>query len=1129
MADVYKGLTIRLGADDTKLSAALKNAKKLANGTGAEMRNLQKALKLDPGNTKLLAEQQEVLQKQVAASTEKLELLKKAESEIGRENMSGEQWTHLQADIVLTQNRLDDLNDKLAVTKARLDGMPEPALLTRAGAALEARSEQFEKIGSRVSSVGSTLTRTLTPAILGAGGASLAAAVKIDTALTGVKKTVNGTDEQYQRLKESAIEFSKVNAVSADQVLDIQALGAQLGFAIGELDEFSRVVSGLDIATNMDAEQAGTEMAQFANITKMAHSDISNYGSAIVGLGNNMATTEGDISAMAMRLAAAGTQVGMSQADILGLAAALSSMGVEAEAGGTAISTIMSQIDKDVAANSASVETWASAAGMSAQAFADAWRSDPVDALSALFSGMERAASEGGNMSLMLEELGIDSVRQTDIMKRLAGNSDLVAKAVSLSNDEWSKNTALGEEVENRNGSLAAKIEMLKNRVVAMAEEFGGPLADALLDVVDQAEPLIKQIESGVRAFASMSEGEQRAVVQTLALAAALGPTLNIVGGGVSKLGRFGAGLQSVSKVLIEGEKATAGFKAGVAGLGITAVIAALALAYKAWQDHNRAVAEAKAIAEGLSNAEGAAASAISSAGDAASDSAPSFDEVRDAVDDVHRSLLDMTKGWKDSWTELLGKHTELDSYVATIGELANQSGLTEVQQNRLKLAVDGYNKITGDSISITDEANGKLADSEGNAIASAEAIKKNADAWYENARAQAYQSQVSDLLKEQVKAQEALTKAQQAYNKAQDDFGSIRPHDRTVAQQAEIDKTTEALADAQKAYDGITSSVKAYSDMATVASQKTLEVVNGNIQLSAKLADAGVSAAGLSNALTDMGASAEQAAAMSADQLFGLAEQVKEMDALKIDPKTFRVSDDGTITDQLGRVWDLKAQTIDGKHYTVSDDGTISIAGTSIDGLNAKEVADKPFEVTDGGTAAEAGDKVSDVDARKIDDKEFSVRALDRATGIIDGIKNKLLSLAGVDIPVGGNASGGISPVRIERVPMHADGGIYTAATLTNVGVVGEAGAEAVLNGPGGSAIVPLTNRHYVRPFARAVAAEIPQAPPIDLSGVESRLDALTDQVREMDVLIDGERAGRILAPIINERLGAVKEEMQR
>ena len=168
----------------------------------------------------------------------------------------------------------------------------------------------------------------------------------------------------------------------------------------------------------MDAETAATQMAQFANITKMSHDEISNYGSAIVGLGNNFATTEADINNMAMRLAAAGTQVGMSQADILGLSTALSSLGVEAEAGGSAVSTIMSNIDKAVATNGDSLQAWASAAQMSAADFSEAWKSDPAQALSAVLAGLQSATEAGGNMSLMLEELGINELRQTDSMKR---------------------------------------------------------------------------------------------------------------------------------------------------------------------------------------------------------------------------------------------------------------------------------------------------------------------------------------------------------------------------------------------------------------------------------------------------------------------------------------------------------------------------------------------------------------------------------------------------------------------------------------------------------------------------------------------------------------------------------------
>lgn len=405
--------------------------------------------------------------------------------------------------------------------------------------------------GKKMESVGDAATRSITVPIAGAAAACGMAAIDIDSALTGVRKTVDGTEEQYQALKQAAIDFSETNAVSASQMLDIEALGAQLGFAIEELEEFGRVASGLDIATNMDAEQAATEMAQFANITKMSHDRISNYASTLVGLGNTSATTESDISSMAMRIAAAGTQVGMSQADILGFAAAMSSLGITAEAGGSAISTVMSKIDKAVAMGGPPLEAWAETAQMSAQDFATAWKDDPATALAEVMGGLQAAVDEGGNMSVMLEELGIKELRQTDMMKRMAGNTELVTKTVATANEEWEKNTALQAEVDNRNESMAARFEMLKNKVVAVAEQVGTPLVEALLDVVDASQPLIDTVAGAAQAFAALDQDSQQAILGVVGAAAGLGPVLSVVG----KLGKgignvavgFGKGLQNVA------------------------------------------------------------------------------------------------------------------------------------------------------------------------------------------------------------------------------------------------------------------------------------------------------------------------------------------------------------------------------------------------------------------------------------------------------------------------------------------------------------------------------------------------------------------------------------------------------
>ena len=442
-------------------------------------------------------------------------------------------------------NSLEKLQAQAAVASG---GMAQSAVTAgnswlETGATLQNAGYKLEQSGKKWLGVTAVMTTV--------GAASVAAAVTMDDALTGVRKTVDGTEQEYQQLKESAIEFSKTNVTSAAQIMDLQALGAQLGFSKDELMEFAEVASGLDIATDMDAETAATEMAQFANITKMAHGEVSNYGSTIVNLGNNLATTESKVSAMGQRVAAAGNQVKMTVPEILGWSAAMASVGVEAEAGGTAFSTTIATIDASVAAGSMSLEeyaratnqtteeakkdweesasaceTFAAIVGMSAGEFAAAWKESASDTMVALLQGVDSAE----NMTVALEGMGVTGIRQTDVLKRLAGNTELVEKAVGLANEGWEENTALSTEVANKNESVSAKFAMLQNKVTAVAEDIGTPLCNALLDVIDAAQPVIDVVENVSTGFSNLDEGVQRNIVTIAAGVAAVGPVLTVGG-----------------------------------------------------------------------------------------------------------------------------------------------------------------------------------------------------------------------------------------------------------------------------------------------------------------------------------------------------------------------------------------------------------------------------------------------------------------------------------------------------------------------------------------------------------------------------------------------------------------------
>jgi TP901 family phage tail tape measure protein len=754
--------------------------------------------------------------------------------------------------------------EKLKTTAASQMGGVSSALVN-AGAKMAEFGGQVYSAGEKMSAFGTKLTKGVTLPIVAAAAACASAAIDIDDSLTSVKKTVDGTEEQYQSLKQAAIEFSKTNAVSASQILDIQSLGAQLGFAIDELDEFSRVTSGLDIATNMDAETAATEMAQFANITKMAHTQVSNYASAIVGLGNNMATTESDISSMAMRIAAAGTQVGMSQADILGLAAALSSLGVEAEAGGTAISTIMSTIDKAVATNSESLADWAATAKMSSQDFAEAWKNDPVAALSQLLSSMEETTAEGGNMSVMLEELGIDSIRQTDIMKRMAGNSELVAKAVALSNDEWEKNTALQNEVDNRNASLSSQLEMLKNRVTAVAEEVGVPLVNAALDFVDATEPVIQKVEEAAEAFSNLDEDEQKQIVSMVAAAAAFGPVITVVGKltsgtgslivmlgkGVQKLGVLTSGLNSTDTATLKAKasttkltsaqeaSATATTKATKATKLLNAACKATAIGllvdlaaqvneeFSEWFDRAQLVQDAttglSSSVTSLDTAYSAAVLNIEPFTVAVDNNTVSLTSNALSAEDCLQAQADLASSMTTTFQEIGTNSAMVDYYSGVITKLSgaydengNKIKLTRAEQEKLRDAVANFNELTGSNIEILDAENGRLSDNANSILAVADAYKQEAQA--EAARA-LYSQVTQQLIQDQLSLEEATNKL----SEAEEGFGIWIGDFPVIADEASVNyhQLKSDVDDLQSATDSATTTQSKLLDMITNSTGK--------------------------------------------------------------------------------------------------------------------------------------------------------------------------------------------------------------------------------------------------------------------------------------------------------------------
>lgn len=433
-----------------------------------------------------------------------------------------------------------------------------------------ANAERWQQTGKGLKEVGESIDTITKPiqyaatAALGLGSASAIAAVQFEDNFANVKKTVDGTPEQLEDIRQKIIQMSTtgVNRHSAipqttAELNELAAAGGQLGISQENIVDFTEVMAQMGSATNLVGEEGAATLARFQNVMGVGQNEIRNIGSAIVDLGNHSATTESEIAAMALRMGKYGSSVRMSAADVLGYSAALSSLGIEAQMGGSAIGRTWLSIEKAVANGGEGLKAFAKYSGKSAEEFKEQWNTDSSGAFNGLLKGLQSAE----NLTVALDDLGINNTQDIQAMMALVNGYDLVTESVNRSNTAYQENTALQEEFNAKNETTASQMQIAKQNIIEAARGIG----ETMLPSIKDASTTVADFAKGL---SQMSDEQKRTVVNTGATVIALG-ALSKVGVGVIKgAGDFVEGLGVISDKLPIIADATSAIKVSTAGLG---------------------------------------------------------------------------------------------------------------------------------------------------------------------------------------------------------------------------------------------------------------------------------------------------------------------------------------------------------------------------------------------------------------------------------------------------------------------------------------------------------------------------------------------------------------------------------
>lgn len=561
--------------------------------------NLDKELELNAtklegakNKTDLLKERQKLLGEQYTTSSTKVKTLEQALETCGQEvGKNSTEYTQLSKKLTEAKTEEEALKNKIQTTTTELRNQKNS--LELAGTSLTTFGNKAEAAGRNVAVVSA--------AAVAVGIGTAKAAVDFESAFAGVTKTVDEVYDangkctySYQQLEDGIRNMALKIPSTTTEIAGVAEAAGQLGIKSEDILAFTRVMIDMGNSTNLSSDVAATSLARFANITGLA-ADTSmtakekygRLGSTIVELGNNYATTEAEITDMAMNLASAGTQVGMSQSDILALATALSSVGLESQAGGTAFSKALIDMQLAVETNSASLIDWASVAGMSTDEFATAFKTDATGALEAFIKGLSTCDERGVSAIATLDNMGITETRMRDALLRSANASDIFTSAIDVGSDAWESNTALTEEANKRYETTASNLKMLKNDITDVGITFGG----IMLPYLQAGIAKLKEVCDWLN---GLSDSSKRVVIGIGVFVALLAPALIIIGKVSSGIGAIATGLGGITKLFAGAGIATEGAGVAMGGAmaipllpiigivaGITATIAVFVLLWK--------------------------------------------------------------------------------------------------------------------------------------------------------------------------------------------------------------------------------------------------------------------------------------------------------------------------------------------------------------------------------------------------------------------------------------------------------------------------------------------------------------------------------------------------------------------
>lgn len=499
------GITIEISGNSTKLQDALKDVNKSLKETYSQLRDVNKLLKLDPKNTELLRQKQELLSKAIADTKTKLDKEKQALEQL--KNSDGAEKTKQQQEaltreIIATEQQLESLEKEY-----KEFGNVGTSATKEVSEKLQGIGTNIKQVGEKVKDVGTTLSTKVTAPIVGVGTAAMVAFNKVDAALDTVTTKTGASGKALEDLHEITREIGRTSPFDFEQVgVAVGEVNTRFGLTGKNLEDLSRQflkfakVNSVDVNSSIDSVQKmmaafGVKTEDAAAFLDLLNKVGQDSGIGFQQLGSTLVSNATTLQSLGLNAADAAVLMG------------------ELEKSGMNVSDVMSGFQK--------VQKKAFSDGISTQ-----------EAFRRALSSSESAVDYFGKSAPKLYSAFHNGTLSVDMFT--GGVHDL--------------NEALGNLDGTYNNTLSIQdgIAESLNNLQDTGYELGKTIGEVLAPVLKELNEILKTFNEW---FRSLDDDTKQMIVKCAAVVAAVGPVLVILGSVISAIGSIVGGIGGLIKL----------------------------------------------------------------------------------------------------------------------------------------------------------------------------------------------------------------------------------------------------------------------------------------------------------------------------------------------------------------------------------------------------------------------------------------------------------------------------------------------------------------------------------------------------------------------------------------------------